>query len=238
MRRRDEIAPELRRQVGAGSDLIKLWDDNCSDRTLVCAPAFTRDEIALAAAETHRLGRRLAVHAYHAAGARDAVLAGADSLEHAVDLDPDTLEEMARRGTVYVPTIDHNRYYAEQAGWFGYTPAEVQALDAYRARNLETTRSAHRAGVDIAMGSDAVFTMFGQNTRELMWLVEAGMTPLEALKAATFTAARSVGREQEYGSVAPGFHADLIAVEGDPRTDIEVVVGRVRGVLVEGLLAP
>jgi len=93
--------------------------------------------------------------------------AGANSVEHAIDIDDGTLREMARRGVTYVPTVDHNRYYAEHAAEFGYGDSAVAHLDAYRARNLETVRRAIRAHVPIAMGSDAVFTMFGENTREL-----------------------------------------------------------------------
>jgi imidazolonepropionase-like amidohydrolase len=122
------------------------------------------------------------------------VLAGAESVEHAVDLDDATLAEMARRGTVYVPTIDHNRYYAEHRSEYGYTAAQAAALDAYRARNLETARRAFRAGVKLAMGSDAVFTMFGENTRELGWFVQIGMTPAQALATATTTAAARLRR--------------------------------------------
>ena len=101
--------------------------------------------------------------------------AGAESVEHAVDLDDSTLTEMAARGTYYVPTIDHNRYYAENREQFGYTPEQAAALDAYRARNIETARRAFKAHVRFAMGSDAVFTMFGQNTRELGWFTQIGI---------------------------------------------------------------
>jgi len=182
----------------------------------------------------HRLGRRIAIHSYGPDGARDAVRAGAESVEHAIDVDDATLADMAARGTVYVPTIDHNRYYAEHRAEFGYSAEQAAALDAYRARNLETARRAFRAGVRIAMGSDAVFTMFGQNTRELGWFVEMGMTPAQALATATTTAAALLGQERELGAVAPGYYADLVAVEGDPLADIDVVIRNVRWVMKGG----
>src|SRR5215831_4159197 len=100
-----------------------------------------------------------------------------DSLEHATDMDDDTIKELARGKTFYVPTIDHNRYYAEYHEQFNYSPDAVAGLNDYIKRNLETARKAFKAGVKFGMGSDAVFNMFGQNTRELAWMVKAGMTP-------------------------------------------------------------
>ncbi len=84
------------------------------------------------------------------------------------------------------------------------------------------------------MGSDAVFTMFGQNTRELGWFVKAGMTPAEALAAATTNGAALLGMEKSLGAIAPGFYADILAVEGDPLADIEVVINKVRWVMKGG----
>ena len=102
--------------------------------------------------------------------------AGADSVEHGIDLDDETIAEMAKRGTVWVPTIDHNRYYVD-AGKFGWAPTSSPAAGLHPARNLESTRRAFKADVKLGMGSDAVYSMFGQNTRELGWFVKAGMTP-------------------------------------------------------------
>ncbi len=167
-------------------------------------------------------------------GGQDAVFAGADSVEHAVDLDDATLAEMVKRGTYYVPTMDHNRYYIDAAQEYQFAPGYQERLQAYIERNLETAKRAYKAGVKFAMGSDAVFTMFGQNTRELAWFVKAGMSPEEALKTATVNAADLLGKSQELGSVTPGHYADLIAVEGDPTSDIQVAIYNVRGVMKGG----
>ena len=107
-------------------------------------------------------------------------------------------------------------------------------MQDYLRRNLETARRAHKAGVRFAMGSDAVFTMFGQNTRELGWFVKAGMTPAEALATATTNGAALLGKEKSLGAIAPGFEADIVAVEGDPLRDIDVVIDRVRWVMKRG----
>ena len=151
-----------------------------------------------------------------------------------MDLDDATLADMVARHTVYVPTIDHNRYYAEYRAQFGYTAAQAAALDAYRERNLATARRAFRAGVTFAMGSDAVFTMFGQNTRELGWFVKIGMSPAQALATATTNGAALLGRANELGAVRPGYLADIVAVEGDPLADIGVVIDKVRWVMKGG----
>src|SRR5262249_45121686 len=117
---------------------------------------------------------------------------------------------------------------------FGYGPEVVKNLDEFRGRNLKTVRRAHEAKVRIAMGSDALYTMCGENTRELRWFVQAGMTPMEALASATTTAAALLGKEKDLGAVAPGYYADLVAVEGDPLQDIGVVIDKVVWVMKGG----
>ena len=167
-------------------------------------------------------GERSAIHSYGPDGARDAVRAGTDSLEHATDMDDATIAEMAKRGTFYVPTIDHNRYYLDNWQKIGYADGFQEKTKRFIQRNLETARKAHKAGVKFAMGSDAIYTMFGENTRELAWFVKAGMTPQEALKTATTNAAELLGKEDELGAVSAGYFSDLIAVEGDPLADVNV----------------
>jgi imidazolonepropionase-like amidohydrolase len=200
--------------------------------------AMDTTEIALAVKAAvdaaHKLGRKIAIHSYGPVGGRDAMLAGAETVEHPVDLDDSTLVEFARRGTFYVPTIDHNRYYADNRAAFGYTNEQAAALDEFRARNFETAKRAFAAGVKFGMGSDAVFTGFGENTKELGWYVKLGMTPAQALATATTNGAAILGRESELGAIAPGFFADIVAVEGDPLADIDVVINKVRWVMKGG----
>ncbi len=229
-----EIEGAVRAQVDAGADVIKVYGSTGSGRDLTGEQTFSLEEMRAAVAAAHRHGLRIAIHSYGPEGGRDATLAGAESVEHAVDLDDLTLAEMARRGTVYVPTIDHNRYYADHLDEFGYSAEDGANLDAYRARNLETARRAHAAGVTFAMGSDAVFTGFGQNTRELGWFVEAGMTPAEALATATINGAALLGLEDRLGRVAPGYLADLVVVDGDPLADVGVLFDGVRWVMTDG----
>ncbi len=231
-----DIPAAVKAQVDGGADVIKLYGSTGSAADVTGDETFSLEEMRAAADAAHALGRRIAIHSYGAEGGRDAIAAGAESVEHATDLDDATIAEMVRRRTVYVPTIDHNRYYAENRAEYGYSDAQAAALDAYRARNIETARRAFHAGVRFAMGSDAVFTMFGQNTRELGWYVKIGMTPAQALATATTVGAELLGKEKELGAVAPGFLADIVAVEGDPLADINVVIDRVRWVMKGGVV--
>jgi imidazolonepropionase-like amidohydrolase len=230
----EDVAAAVKAQVDAGADVIKVYGSTGSAADVTGRQTLSYEEMRAIVDASHASGRRVAIHSYGPDGGRDAVRAGAESVEHPIDLDDATLALMASRGTVYVPTIDHNRYYAEHREQFSYSARQVAALDSFRLRNIETARRAFRAGVRFAMGSDAVFTGFGQNTRELDWFVEIGMTPAQALATATTNGAALLGMEKKLGAVAPGYFADLVAVEGDPLADIRVVIDRVRWVMKGG----
>jgi imidazolonepropionase-like amidohydrolase len=229
-----EVLRAVRQQVAAGSDVIKMYASTGTDDDTSGFETYSYDEIKAAVDAAHQFGKKIAVHSYGPDGARDAVRAGADSVEHATDMDDATIAEMVKRGTFYVPTIDHNRYYLDNWQKIGYADGFQEKSQAYIRHNLETARKAHQAGVKIAMGSDAIYSMFGENTRELGWFVKAGMTPLEALKTATVNAAELLGKGQELGAVAPGYFADLVAVDGDPTVDIGVAVNKVKWVMKGG----
>jgi imidazolonepropionase-like amidohydrolase len=230
----DEIRVRVRQLVASGVDWIKMFGSTGSFEDVTQNQTFTFDEMKAAVETAHALGKRVAIHSYGPDGARDAVRAGADSVEHATDMDDQTIAEMARRGTFYVPTIDHNRYYSEHADEYGFAPGSVERLNNFVTRNLDTARRALKAGVRFAMGSDAVYSMFGENTRELGWFVKAGMTPQQALAAATANGAALLGMEKSLGAIAPGYFADLVAVDGDPLSDIDVVIHKVVFVMKGG----
>jgi imidazolonepropionase-like amidohydrolase len=229
-----QIPEAVKQQVDAGADYIKVYGSTGSGADVTGNETFSADELQAAVDAAHSLGKRIAVHSYGPEGGRDAVRAGANSIEHPIDLDDATLAEMVRRGTLYVPTIDHNRYYSEYREYYRYTPLQAAALDSFRLRNFETAKRAFKAGVKLGMGSDAVFTMFGQNTRELGWFVKLGMTPAQALATATTNAADVLGMSKQIGQIAPGFFADITAVEGDPLADINVVIDNVKWVMKGG----
>jgi imidazolonepropionase-like amidohydrolase len=229
-----EVLRVVRQQIAAGADVIKLYASTGTDDDTTQFQTYSYEEIKAAVDMAHQFGKKIAIHSYGPDGARDAVRAGTDSLEHATDMDDATIAEMARRGTFYVPTIDHNRYYLDNWQKIGYANGFQEKTKAFIARNLETARKAQKAGVKFAMGSDAIYTMFGENTRELGWFVKAGMTPEQALRTATTNAAQLLGKEKDLGAVAPGYFADLVAVEGDPLADIDVSIYKVKWVMKGG----
>ncbi|MDH4065932.1 MAG: amidohydrolase family protein [Acidobacteriota bacterium] len=221
-------------RVEAGADWIKVFGSRGGFEDVDGTQTVTFDEMKAVVDAAHTAGRKVAIHSYGASGVRDAVRAGADSVEHGADVDDETMADMVRRGTVWVPTVDHNRYYIDARDEYGFEAGSDEALRDYIARNLESVRRAVKAGVTIGMGSDAVYTMFGQNTRELGWFVKAGMTTRQALATATTTAAALLGMDDRLGRVAPGFLADLVAVEGDPLANLDALFTGVRWVMKDG----
>jgi imidazolonepropionase-like amidohydrolase len=230
----DAMRRAAEERVRAGADWVKVYGSRGSFDSVETAQTITFDEMKAIVDAAHALGHKVAIHSYGPSGVKDAVRAGADSVEHGIDLDAETLQEMVKRGTVWVPTIDHNRYYVDAKDDYGFKPETIPPLQDYIARNLESTRRAVNAGVRIGMGSDAVFSMFGQNTRELEWFVKAGMTPAQALATATTIAAELLDQREHLGRIAPGFAADLVAVEGKPLEDIGDVINGVRWVMKNG----
>lgn len=229
-----EVQRVAREQLGAGADWVKMYGSTGSDQDVTGYQTFTYEEMKAAVDVAHQAGKRIAIHSYGPDGARDSVRAGADSVEHAVDMDDATLQEMVKRGTVYVPTIDHNHYYIAHKDEFGYDQAAVDRLNGYIKKNFETLQRAVKWHVKIAMGSDAVFTGFGENTGDLPWYVKAGMTPAQALDSATAVGAELLDKTNDLGSVTPGAYADLVAVDGDPLSNIDVVVHQVKWVMKDG----
>jgi imidazolonepropionase-like amidohydrolase len=221
-------------RVKSGVDWIKVFGSRGGFDVVDGTQTVTFDEMKAVVDAAHALGKKVAIHSYGPTGVADAVRTGADSVEHGADLDDATLAEMQRRGTVWVPTVDHNRYYVDAREEYGFAAGAEAALTAYLERNQASVRKAVALGVRLAMGSDAVYSMFGQNTRELGWFVKAGMTPVQALATATTTAAELLGVQDRLGRVAPGYLADLVAVEGDPTASIEALFTGVRWVMKNG----
>jgi len=222
-------------RIKAGSDWVKVYASRGSYDSVDTTQTLTFDEMKAIVDASHALGKKVAIHSYGASGVRDAVRAGADSIEHGIEIDDETFAEMVRRGTVWVPTIDHNRYYVDAKDDFGFKPEAIPPLNDYIAKNLESARRAVKAGVKLGMGSDAVYSMFGQNTRELEWLVKAGLTPAQALATATTTAAELLDKGDSLGRLAPGFTADIVAIDGRPLDDIHDVITGVKWVMKDGV---
>jgi len=221
-------------RVKSGVDWIKVFGSRGSYDVVDGTQTVTFEEMKSIVDAAHAAGKKVTIHSYGASGVRDAVRAGADSIEHGADVDDETFAEMAKKGIVWVPTVDHNRYYIDARDEFGFAPGVEGPLKDYIERNLESVRRAVKAGVKIGMGSDAVYTMFGQNTRELEWLVKAGMTPTQALVSATVIPAELLGMGDRLGRIAPSYLADFVAVEGDPTSSVLTVINGVKWVMKEG----
>jgi imidazolonepropionase-like amidohydrolase len=223
-------------RVQSGSDWIKVYGSRGSFQSVDTTQTLTFDEMRAIVEAAHAAGKPVAIHSYGASGVRDAVRAGADSVEHGIDIDDATFKEMVQRGTVWVPTIDHNRYYVDAKDDYQFAPETIPPLQAYIQKNFEAAARAVKFGVKLGMGSDAVYTGFGQNTGELLWFVKAGMTPAQALATATTIPAALLEHENDLGRIAAGFSADIVAVEGKPLEDIQAVIKAVTWVMKDGMV--
>jgi imidazolonepropionase-like amidohydrolase len=230
----DNVETLVAARVKSGVDWIKIFGSRGSYEVVDGTQTVSFEEMRTVVDAAHAARKKVAIHSYGASGVHDAVFAGADSVEHGADIDDETLREMVRWGTVWVPTVDHNRYYIDAKDEFGFAPESVGPLKDYIERNLASVAKGVKLGVKIGMGSDAVYTMFGQNTRELEWLVKAGMTPTQALGAATTTPAELLGVGDRLGRIAPGYLADLVAVDGDPTANVTTLFNGVKVVFKEG----
>jgi imidazolonepropionase-like amidohydrolase len=230
----DQWRQLVEQRVQAGSDWIKVYGSRGSYESVDTTQTLTFDDMKAIVAAGHAAKTPVAIHSYGASGVHDAVLAGGDSIEHGIEIDDDTFREMVKRGTVWVPTIDHNRYYVDAKDDFGFAPETIPPLQAYIQKNFQSAKRAFELGVKLGMGSDAVYSGFGQNTGELRWFVKAGMTPAQALATATTTAAALLGHEKDLGQIAAGFSADIVAIEGEPLQNIEDVIKGVKWVMKDG----
>jgi imidazolonepropionase-like amidohydrolase len=195
------------------------------------------DELKAAVETAHRLGRRVACHALGVAGIRAAVAAGADTIEHGIHLheDPELLDTMAARHVYLVPTLKLTAFLSDEAR--AGVPAAVQEkAKRAKAHHVESLCAALRHGVPIAMGTDcgSGWNRHGENLMELVLLVEAGMTPMQAIVASTSTAAEAIGMSDRIGTLEPGKRADIAIVRGNPLDNIAAVVEAPEAVFLDG----
>lgn len=223
----EEARQAVRQRYKEGADLIKI---TATGGVLSLAgsgqnPQFVAEEIEAVVATARDYGFAVAVHAHGTEGMKRAVEAGVDSIEHGTYMTDEIMQLMKQRGTYYVPTISAGKWVAARAAEEGYFPDVVRPKAAAIGPLMsETFARAHRAGVKIAFGTDSGVSPHGENAREFVYMVEAGMTPLAAIQAATVEAAKLLRVQDRLGSLEPGKIADIIAVRGDPLQRIDVML--------------
>ncbi len=228
----DEVRAIVRKVVRLGADVIKFATTGGASSKLGHGPKdveFGDDEVRTLVDEAHALGKKAMCHALGGPGLRRAIEAGADSIEHGtyLDEDPDLLKMMVDKGTFFVPTFTVYIYHGQSG-----TPHGQARAQALRTHHIESVQFALAAGVKVVAGTDAGGWGHPNNAKELQCLVEAGMTPMQALVAGTSWAAECLGLEKEVGAVQTGKAADLVAVEGDPLKDITLLQDERRVALV------
>jgi imidazolonepropionase-like amidohydrolase len=222
----DDARKAVRQRYKDGADLIKITGTGgvLSLAKSGMNPQLTEEEFAAIVTTAHDYGMKVAVHAHGDEGMRRAILAGVDSIEHGTYMSDETIKLMLAHGTYYVPTISAGRFVGEKARIDGYFPAIVRPKAAAIGPIIQATfQRAYQAGVKIAFGTDMGVAPHGENAKEFIYMVEAGMPAMKAIQSATLEAARLLDAEKDLGTVEPGKFADLVAVPGDPLTDIKLM---------------
>ena len=217
----------VRLQVRSGADIIKITATGgvLSNTAAGLGQQFSDAELAAIVDAGHRMGRQVTAHAHGADGINSFLRAGGDSIEHGSYMDAEGIRLMRREGVYLVPTLMAGDFVMRIAAGPDnfFTPAQTAKAMQAGPLMLDMTRRAHEGGVRIAFGTDSGVSAHGDNAGEFALLVRAGLTPLEAIQAATVNAAAHLKIEAEAGRIAPGMPADLIAVYGDPLAEVTVL---------------
>jgi imidazolonepropionase-like amidohydrolase len=221
----EEVRQTIREQVKYGVDVIKIMASGgvLSKGDQPGAPQYTLEELKVAADTAHQAGRKIAAHAHGAQSIKWAIEAGIDSIEHASLVDDEGIALAKAHGTYFVMDIYNDDYILQVGPKIGMTEEQLSKERGVGQTQRNNFRKAHAAGVKMAFGTDAGVYPHGDNAKQFHYMVMYGMTPTEAIQAATISAADLIGRSADVGSVAPGHFADLIAVPSDPLQHIEVL---------------
>ncbi|WP_312815644.1 amidohydrolase family protein [Brevundimonas sp.] len=223
----DDCRRAVRERVRSGADVIKITATGgvLSDTGAGLNQQFSNDELAAIVETAHFMGRRVTAHAHGTDGINSFLRAGGDSIEHGTFLDNEGIRLLKANGGYLVPTLLAGDFVAREAqrpGTFFTANQRKKSLEAGPLM-LDMARRAHAAGVKIAFGTDNGVGPHGDNAREFVLLVQAGLTPIEAIRTATINAADHFGLQDEIGRITAGYNADIIAVDGDPLQDVSVL---------------
>lgn len=223
-----EVMKAAREQIRAGADVVKFMATG-GIMTAGVEPGseqFTEEELRAGIQEAHKAGRKTATHAQGTQGILNALRAGIDSIEHGIFLDEETISLMLKRDVPLIPTLSAPYNIEKKGTAAGIPDYAVDKTRRVKPFHLESTRMAHKAGVRVAMGTDAgtPFNIHGENLYELKRMVEVGFSPTEAIQSATRIASQVLGLEKELGTIEEGKLADLIVVEGNPLEDVEILL--------------
>ncbi len=221
----DQVRETVREQVKYGVDVIKILATGgvLSQGDSPGAPQYTFEELKTAADEAHAAGRKIAAHAHGAEGIKRAILAGIDSIEHASLATDEDIQLAKEHGTYFVMDIYNDDYILGKAIEFGLPQENVDKERMVGRTQRENFRKAFKAGVKMAFGTDAGVYPHGDNAKQFKYMVQYGMTPAQAIRAATFNAADLIGRSKDVGTLEAGKYADIIAVASDPLQNVQVL---------------
>jgi imidazolonepropionase-like amidohydrolase len=221
----DQVRHVVRAQVKYGVDVIKILASGgvLSKGDSPGAPQFTLEELKAAAEEAHMAGRKIAAHAHGTQAIKNAILAGIDSIEHASLIDDEGIRLAKDRGVYLDMDIYNDDYILGKAIEFGLPKENVEKEKMVGRVQRENFQKAVKAGAKMAFGTDAGVYPHGDNAKQFFYMVKFGMTPAQAIRAATSSAADLIGRSKDVGTLEPGKFADVIAVTGNPLQDVRAL---------------
>jgi len=216
---------KVRENVKYGADVIKICASGgvLSKGDQPGTPQYSPEEMKAIAEEAHRLGRKVAAHAHGTQSIKEAIQAGIDSIEHASLIDDEGIRLAKEHGTYLVMDIYNDDFILQEGLKVGMLPESIEKEKQLGRAQRENFRKAFQAGVKMAFGTDGGVYPHGDNAKQFAYMVQYGMTPMQAIQAATSSAADLLGWKDRVGSVEPGKYGDLIAVAGDPLSDVRAL---------------